>query len=886
MPIEITFRGWRRPAVGALVDTVENARSRVRTTMEVRGLDTAGVVTRTDIVRLTAHLAGPGDVIGLQQGAIVGRFPAPGAVDAETTICPHVEFADPALPWRYTPGGTPVASDRALRPWLTLLVGTDDEIDVTGNAATLAASVLRAHPLGGTPATAHVQETGGNTLARVLTRRPLASRTRYIAVLVPTFVVVDGELVNAWASNQQSAVVLPVYSRWRFRTGPGGDFRTLAAKLEPGNADERTGLAPLSYPRVSGAAPLSVGGALTAIGGPAREPLPKDVRTDLARLRTRDTDQSGRRIVGLPTYGNAWHEEPAPDGTTWGATLNADPRHRGVAGLGLRLGVELQEELAELTAQQAGALDVAEERIRHLSLGIAASGSLWRRRLPADPDRRVWLFGPALRRVMATTGPVDELATADDRPLAPGWFSPAVRRALRRGPARTALAVPVAVDPARLNPAANRPPPPVPFAEAGLPRFDNLDGVDGSVFEARRDAVARRQGQASDSALAASVALLNMNSFPRHAALLARVQARTVASQEEGRPLPWVQLSLLLAAIGEGEDDPVFDEERAAPLVQALHDGFDDLVDDAAVVPDLLGELGDRPEAPPSSRPVDFGRMAAQLTAAFDPTAPGAIARRRVLDTITGLDPGRPLAPPEPCPGVDVPVWRRLAQMAPDWLLPGVGQLVENTVIAVGTNPAFVDAFLAGFNTRVVEELRWRNLRVATGCTPVRTFWFRSDSASGERVDDIVGIQRWTADSELGGEQHRPGGLSGADLVLVFRGQLFYRYPHTLLYLVSARHGGEPDFTIPPDDDAPRTLPTFQGRIGADVTFFGFVGTDPGQVDSVWVALDEPPSGFRFRNDVDAANDADDGALFADLAFDDPVRVLIRGNRLVPGGSL
>ena len=114
----------------------------------------------------------------------------------------------------------------------------------------------------------------------------------------------------------------------------------------------------------------------------------------------------------------------------------------------------------------------------------------------------------------------------------------------------------------------------------------------------------------------------------------------------------------------------------------------------------------------------------------------------------------------------------------------------------------------------------------------MRSFWFRADPATGDRVDDIVGIQRWEAGSALGAPQHRPGGVDGSDLVLVFRGRLFHRYPATLLYLLSARHGGVVDFARPPADGARRTLPTFQGRIGADVTFFGFVGVDPEEAEA------------------------------------------------------
>ena len=67
-----------------------------------------------------------------------------------------------------------------------------------------------------------------------------------------------------------------------------------------------------------------------------------------------------------------------------------------------------------------------------------------------------------------------------------------------------------------------------------------------------------------------------------------------------------------------------------------------------------------------------------------------------------------------------------------EWLLPGVGQLPDNCVIALQSDPIFIDAYLAGLNTQLLGELRWRNIPVATGCTPIRRFWDRADTATGE----------------------------------------------------------------------------------------------------------------------------------------------------------
>ena len=650
--------------------------------------------------------------------------------------------------------------------------------------------------------------------------------------------------------------------------------------MRPGDADASIGLADVSYPRVGSATPLSIRGALAPIGEVVEEQLPAEVRADLARLRISGRDDVGRPVLGLPTYGAAWRADP--EAASWGADLNRDPRRRGVAGVGMRVGVEAQEDLVEEALAHAGSLEAAAESIRDLALGLTAAGGLWRRRLPADPGRRLWLLGPALARVATPDGTVDELATADDRSLPRGWFSTAARRVLRPRTPRLSLAGPAAADPSSLQAAANRPPPRTPLVDAGMPDPARLGAPQ---FEQRRLAVARGATPPSARTLVASFGALDPSRFPRLATGLGPLRKRTKILADQGAAVPWVRMTELLTAIGDGEDDPRFDERTARPLLRALTDQFDRHVDDPRIVAGLLEDLGAQSASDPPSQPVEVAMLAGQLVAAFDPTGSAAPARRRVLERVEGLDPARPLAPPEPCLGLDLPMWRHLAATAPDWLLPGVGQVGEDVVIGVSTNQAFVDAFLIGLNSRLLEELRWRNVRVASGCTPLRTFWQRADRTDGARVDDILGVQHWNDDTGLGAAQHQPPGLGGSDLVLVFRSRLFARYPKTLLYLISAERNGVPAFTEPPSDLATRTLPSFQGRVGADVTFFGFDGMPPEQVKSLWIALEEPPAGVTFRNDVPAASTTGDGAAFADVTLADPLRVLVRGDRLVPGGA-
>ena len=90
------------------------------------------------------------------------------------------------------------------------------------------------------------------------------------------------------------------------------------------------------------------------------------------------------------------------------------------------------------------------------------------------------------------------------------------------------------------------------------------------------------------------------------------------------------------------------------------------------------------------------------------PDAVAELARRRsaslLVDTLGGADlvdrsrwvrqGGRAVAigyVAGPRLSVDLPSWRFLRDVAPDWLLPGVAQLARDRVYAFESNPVFVD---------------------------------------------------------------------------------------------------------------------------------------------------------------------------------------------------
>jgi hypothetical protein len=267
------------------------------------------------------------------------------------------------------------------------------------------------------------------------------------------------------------------------------------------------------------------------------------------------------------------------------------------------------------------------------------------------------------------------------------------------------------------------------------------------------------------------------------------------------------------------------------------------------------------------------------------------LAVERVLGTIGGLvEPV--LAPPDLQPELDLPLWKFLSERAPDWLLPGVGLLPTDRVVAVQTNPVFVEAFLIGANYQALGELRWRNIPIVSNWSPLRRFWQRPVRPKPAPPPvDISPVRSWPDAPGLGDPSHRADPASGKNLVVVFRTELFRRYPSTAVYLISAGPAGAPNWTQVPSPGQPNWSPidpTFSGTIGPDVVFFGFP-VPPSAAANHWLVLEEPPPGYRFYTEapppsddcarqgfsVAAATATKNGAEYAALAFANPVRVFL-----------
>ena len=939
-PDKLTFKAWQR---SKLFDRAQLQGARLQSTVTLTLTDTNTKDTAGDDARFM--LMSAGDVAGLRPDAIKHMAPAPFARDAETTKFVHIDLWEKDLPWRYTPQKN---DPNTLHPWLVLLVGTGEEIQVEGGIVTqIADEVLKTHNLEQSHLWAHTQFDGHSEIGRILSPQVLNAQHEYLAVLVPAFNQ-DGQPM--WSVNDNNVIrnfgskgALPAYHFWRFWTAEAGDFETLATALKILKAAD-AGKAKLHYRRnipadgVDLNLDMEVRGAITSLQ-PENPPDPNTLQQVIEDVDGLNEEIAG--TIGLPHYGRPWLPEPDDVAAGWPHDLTDDPRFRGIVGLGVWMGVEAQEALMDAAVKQAGALREAGRRIGHLAFGLWAAGRLWDRRLPGDKNERLRILAPIMARMVAKNGGIVlDRVTSDTSPLTPAVFSSAAQRILRDRSTQTRHidGANGGIDRSTALHSANQPEPQPERAPDGLPHFDAIVKEMGlppleELFKLDDEWIAEVIAQLweivsrfSQEYQQVREDLLHnghVQDIPVVRQDLAEKLMHELSEQLQAR-LPEREMpcegAQMIGQIGESAQAEVWKyyarllESGSAQrrfydaLWQAIRRCMAKHPCEALIghvhlpiqnretfCDDLLDTLASLPL--PEQKPVDLGKLSDALYTALDPRRPDAPARLRLCAQLTGVDCSR-LIPPEFAIGLDFPTWDLLRKYDKEWLLPGVGALEKDSITALQTNPAFIDAYMVGINSQFMSEMRWRDLAVDRTCTPLRMFWGQLNYATQKRQADIQPLAEWAKAPEkpIGDLTHQPiqpgdaGNTTGSRLVIAFRSDLFRRYPSTLVYLVKPKPGSDldtmlkktPELEHTADGRADREFfgPIFVGTITPEITFFAFDVT-PSELEQYWLVLDEPPAELRFRNDQkDKPQKKTNSATFAESTLDQPTRVAISGKEL------
>ena len=704
-------------------------------------------------------------------------------------------------------------------------------------------------------------------------------------------------LEPAWSDTPSGPLTLPVYYQWRFGTGPDGDFESLARLIEPFEAPDSVGIRDMDVSAPSptfppaNPAPLGLRGMLTALNTPDTVWQPATRTGWIARLKAllnlpaeRAVTPGTPRTVVPPLYGQ-WpaasdrcEADVEPERPLWFQELVVDPRLRTGAGLGTKVIQANQESLMASAWDQVPRLRQLNEELRQAQLAREIATRLADRHIFTQPVNQVlMLAAPLLARVKAS--PTTIRAVLNQSPIPRGVLEGAFRRLSRplgplgRRQGRSAEPGERGHLLSRLNSGqlAAAVPPPTPDT---LPRLSEMvPPVSGGVTAAEVDQASRRArllrllGWAALTltlilialSLVAAAILGGLVTAGLHLAANAaagrarnlldtrQAQARDEArraSVRTGRlngdlmreavaPVSYLPMEGLaggaphsLPRVPAGESPP------PPAVVQAVQAKVATMLDRMAAPNEPIREL----------RSADLPGLVRTLTANLRPELTIAQAYRGRFQVAPGIlwQPDDPIEPLLAAPEFPQPMYRPLADLDNEWLLPGFDKIPPNSATLLKTNQRMIEAYMVGLNHEMARELLWREYPTTQRATYFRQFWDTAGyvappggGLTAEQLRDITPIHTWRKPSDLKDHSPRPPvpGGSGDYLVLFIRGDLLRRYPNTEVYAVKARWGSASDGRVidDPANEAEALVkiahPLFSGFMEPDANFFGFALT-------------------------------------------------------------
>jgi hypothetical protein len=860
------FFPWVTRGVGAGLGGVDTGaalpdRLRVDVGVEVNG----GILATAKV-----QVHGPGDVLGIDPRQIVRTEPTAGSTDFEPNYFAHLELAEAALPWLFTPAAPDRTTER-LRPWCVLVVVAAQDGVAVGPGPVLPVLEIRQPAewrrelpaLDESWAWVHAQAVAaaGTTpeqalagddrlsLARLLCPRRLDPLTSYHACLVPAFdagvaaglgeTVTATQIGPAWSQDDsRPGIRLPVYHHWQFATGPVGDFESLVQRLRPqpvpatvGRRAMFIGAAGSGLPELTPDAPgaiVGLEGALRPVDQ-QREAIPAPTGATVAAALQRLVDsgaerRSGERIspLGAPLYGQWPAQRHTIDGEpaapAWLHSLNVDPRDRAAAAAGVHAVQANQEALVHSAWEQLGEVESANRRLREFRVARATATSIHRRHLEAMvPPDLVQLLGPAASRVRMAGATLHGEA---HRSVLPDAALGATFRKLTRPTGRLSRSA-TATSAVRVDALAT-------LSTGELKPMAPRAAPDGAVLARGMNQLTSGGGGA---VVPGSGGLVVAGEFLPRLTQLATVRTRPPRFPAVfAGPARDVPFRRRIDDDIELPNGPVLDDLPEVGTDPEVPRRFQLAVE--AGLPRLTFQVA----APTTPPPLILEQMTAAALEATRPDARAALrASARVAVPPGIVRPPDPLAPVRGAPAFPVPLVDLLGAVDREYVLPGLQDVEANTVGLVEVNRRFVEAALVGANHEMARELAWRLYPVERRATFFRRFWARPPGTF-----DIPAVDEWQPGSDLGDNAF---GSPEGELILIVRGDLIRRYPGTVIYAAQATFAdGRRALVDPPIE----VHPTLSASLAPDVVLRGFPLTEAQVRGGDPDPLSNPTAGWFF----------------------------------------
>lgn len=874
------FHAWARKSIASLITSPDDLGSgsgladvRVRIPLEVEVSGKA--------ITKQFSVAGPGDIIGIRQEMIVRTDPRPNSGDFEPNYFPSIEFYDEDFPWRYTPAA-PVGENLCqLRPWLMLLVLTEDEFTKNDRSAPLNSIVIKSAASLPTQTElhlwAHVHSNFGDPdtpledligslreksemdpdglFSRIMCPRKLQPDVLYHAFLVPVFeagrlaglgLPSDQTPAQQAAWNETSAELeLPVYYRWQFRTGAKVDFETLLRMMEPRpTLDPKVGIQELecsnpAYIRVGqeGEVPaptpavLGMCGAVkqlstipSALENPvAGQAFVQEIKKHLDLVVQAENLQQDP-VVTIPFYG--YHhaktredETPdfLPDQKGWPHVLNLDPRNRAAAGLGTLVVQRHQEKFMQNAWTQLPRINEINRKIKSFKLVMEVNERL-------------------LQSTFAKEASAAGAMLAMIRPVAARVKEASVSKTMFQTISESQ----------------------VPNASLSS-SFRRLSRPNGSISKKLNKA----------SAFSFEGVFNKVN------------QVKTVVPTQ-GAQVKWFSKGLQTEASTTGIAVPMTKAITRAPLAATkftpgkevhLAERFTGATkavleaDETAAFAKTEEILSiDIPEPVSTTTiPAAFQNTVLNNLSPVNTLLPGF--RARIVGLPKPPETAREVMPVMAHPDFPEPTYKHLANIDPDFIVPNLSLVPPNTIALMKPNFEFIHSFLVGVNHEMSRELLWREYPTDQRGTYFRQFWDPGgDQEAGQAgmPKDIKRITDWGNATTLDSFSEIATAIPREPLVLLLKGDLLKKYPNIVVFAQKARLEGSKLVLDSSSVSDSFKFPLFSGKLEPDVRLLGFDltvaeargkipsdGTSPTGTDLGWFfVLAEVPGEARFGADI------------------------------------
>ena len=202
------------------------------------------------------------------------------------------------------------------------------------------------------------------------------------------------------------------------------------------------------------------------------------------------------------------------------------------------------------------------------------------------------------------------------------------------------------------------------------------------------------------------------------------------------------------------------------------------------------------------------------------------------------------------------PTFFYLRELSQDYVAPCAGELANNSVTVLQSNPVFEEAFLMGMNTEMGQELLWREYPTDPRGSYFRKFWVASHLPVKEKLNveyyDIKEVPDWN--KPLGKNHVRS---DAPMLVFAIKGELMQAYPHTNVCLTG--YSNKTLYTI--------AQASMASWLNEDTYLVGFEGLKVEQVNGLYLTFQEEVTSLQFEKQSDfeekVINSNDSAALAA-----------------------